>query len=50
MLLQIILAGTVGYLLGSISPAYFLGKLIKKIDQERLWLGWTESHIPFYKI
>lgn len=30
--LQIILAGTVGYLLGSISPAYFLGKILRNID------------------
>jgi acyl-phosphate glycerol 3-phosphate acyltransferase len=30
--LRIILAGAAGYLLGSISPAYILGKAIKRID------------------
>ncbi|UCF99341.1 MAG: glycerol-3-phosphate acyltransferase [Spirochaetaceae bacterium] len=29
---KIMLAGVTGYLLGSISPAYFLGKALKKID------------------
>ncbi len=36
-MLQIIISSLISYLIGSISPSYILGKLLKGIDIKETW-------------